>query len=733
MPLTNAERCKRYREKQKNQDPSTYRLGETVRKAKYRDRLKEGDPQKLELLRKRDRERKQKTKTLSTPSQPLPEQAAFSCPQSLGRSVQKVRKSLPKSTPKKMAVLANMVSSMSPASKGQLMDMVKVRRQLCVNTGVCGRPPAFKEEQRNWIISFCERPDISYTCPGRKDQVCIGKGDDGNKKYHCKHYLLWKLKEIVPLMNDAIVIDAENGKVSMFTVTYGSLWRLLKNVKHIKYQNEVPENTCTCEYCENMEFLLKALRMIIDDENLNVAIATPVALIDRICCEGSECSDCIDGNHENCGIENPEFQSLCQEISNVQEVSVLKWVSGERFPEKKTCVLTGSEAANELQRQIKAYLRHNYNNHRQHKELRLLKASLDPTTVVIQVDFSENYVNKQANAIQSAYFGQEGFSLYTACVWFRANDETKCKSFCFVSEEMEHNKYVAFHCNSLLITYMREHVPDLHVVHFWSDGCGGQFKSKFCFALLGRYPQDLKITWNYFESHHGKGPVDGIGGSVKTAMYRDVKACKVVFSSAQQFADYATQHVKGITIVYVAKDDIELRTLEDDLIHPVPGTLKVHHVDRFVESDKFRLDFYANSCFFEPALKMHSLFYENKVPMSLVAMSSANGDGKLHKVSSVHDTSVNDFIICVYGNEWWIGKVVNISQELADVLISFMHPCGPRTTFHWPSPSDECWVALTSVLGKLAPCDWPMPTMGSRNFCIEKSVSDAAQAQFVQP
>ena len=60
-------------------------------------------------------------------------------------------------------------------------------------------------------------------------------------------------------MNEAIKSDHEKGTVPDFTITYGSLWCLHKNIKHIKYQNEIPENTCTCEYCENIELLLKAL------------------------------------------------------------------------------------------------------------------------------------------------------------------------------------------------------------------------------------------------------------------------------------------------------------------------------------------------------------------------------------------------------------------------------------------------------------------------------------------
>ena len=145
----------------------------------------------------------------------------------------------------------------------------------------------------------------------------------------------------------------------------------------------------------------------------------------------------------------------------------------------------------------------------------------------------------------------------------------------------------------------------------------------------------------------------------------------------------------------------------------------------------FQLNFYKNSCFFEVDTVMRSLVYSDK-SCDKTSTPVTSTSEKVHKVLSVNDTTTNDFIVCVYGREWWVGKVVTKSLEQNDVMVSFMHPCGPRTTFHWSTPPDQCWLLLTSVLGKLSPSDWPMSTMGSRNFCTEKGVSDEAQAKFLQ-
>ena len=46
--------------------------------------------------------------------------------------------------------------------------------------------------------------------------------------------------------------------------------------------------------------------------------------------------------------------------------------------------------------------------------------------------------------------------------------------------------------------------------------------------MIAKYDSNMKIEWYYFEANHGTGPVDGIGGSVKHAVYRNVHSKKVI-------------------------------------------------------------------------------------------------------------------------------------------------------------------------------------------------------------
>lgn len=47
-----------------------------------------------------------------------------------------------------------------------------------------------------------------------------------------------------------------------------------------------------------------------------------------------------------------------------------------------------------------------------------------------------------------------------------------------------------------------------------------QFKQRYLKANLYLFQYKLKLKWHYFATGHGKGMVDGIGGSVKGAVQR---------------------------------------------------------------------------------------------------------------------------------------------------------------------------------------------------------------------
>ena len=77
---------------------------------------------------------------------------------------------------------------------------------------------------------------------------------------------------------------------------------------------------------------------------------------------------------------------------------------------------------------------------------------------------------------------------------------------------------------------------------------GAQFRSRFVFMLLSTMDQTFDLEWHYNEAHHGKGPMDGVGGTIKNLVFRGVKSGKVFVRNPKEFVKAANEIVPSQTI-----------------------------------------------------------------------------------------------------------------------------------------------------------------------------------------
>ena len=89
----------------------------------------------------------------------------------------------------------------------------------------------------------------------------------------------------------------------------------------------------------------------------------------------------------------------------------------------------------------------------------------------------------------------------------------------------------------------------------WSDGCSSKFRSKFVFALLSHFDRNIALQWNYNEAHHGKGPMEGVGATIKQVVYGLVKSRHININTAEEFAEEASKGVLSIKSLYLSQED----------------------------------------------------------------------------------------------------------------------------------------------------------------------------------
>ena len=207
--------------------------------------------------------------------------------------------------------------------------------------------------------------------------------------------------------------------------------------------------------------------------------------------------------------------------------------------------------------------------------------------ILIHEDFSENFHCKQATEIQSAYYATIGVKLFTVMIYYQKDGDLKHKCCVVVSDSLDHSTDTDVAFYKRVLDYARE-IIEVNHVHFVSDGAASQFKNRFTVQNLRRLKADHGATadWSYFETSHGKGAVDGVGGTIKQQVLLSVYRGQSVVNSVKTLVETATkltEKSKGlmkIILVTAAEIDKNSKLCKERwaMALPAPGIQKAHYI-----------------------------------------------------------------------------------------------------------------------------------------------------------
>ena len=155
-----------------------------------------------------------------------------------------------------------------------------------------GRPwKDLNEEEKQWLETFLSRSDVTYTNPGRKDNVYVGK-INGERRYKQRLYLLWTLRELLDIANGSGKVDVSDSFYQKFEklLTFSQLYDFLKYHKEYCYNQNIPHGSRLCEICENCVLLAKGL----NNRLLRPLPTNPHDLIERFSCNLEEIKCVLD-------------------------------------------------------------------------------------------------------------------------------------------------------------------------------------------------------------------------------------------------------------------------------------------------------------------------------------------------------------------------------------------------------------------------------------------------------
>lgn len=183
------------------------------------------------------------------------------------------------------------------------------------------------------------------------------------------------------------------------------------------------------------------------------------------------------------------------------------------------------------------------------------KLEIETDTVILQIDFAENFSLVSQDEIQSAHWNNESVTIFTACAWL----SNGCKeSMAIVSDELSHDKYSVWIFLKKIVQELKKKYPSLNKMKIYSDGCAAQFKNRYSLSNLIHMKTDVGFSadWTFFATSHGKGAVDGVGATLKRTAWNAIKSRRFTISSAKEFYNFVSQSIAGVIVVYVPKTEV---------------------------------------------------------------------------------------------------------------------------------------------------------------------------------
>lgn len=526
------------------------------------------------------------------------------------------------------------------------------------------------------VVIFLQRSDNSTPLPGKKDALAKGK-----QKY--------ALNDTLTNLYDKYVKENPNRNISLTTFQrQRPFW-----MKTIQWAER---RQCLCLKHENASLLLKAvketlspntfLQRNIGDEIGNVVEALPQDIVTF---------------SEWLKEDVPYKGTILKKIRLQQHQELSK----ENFLIKFTDVFT------DLREHVRII-------DTQREQIDYMRNCLEPgIEITCQLDYAENYNCCYQDEPSHVFFDKQQVTIHPMVIHYKEGENLLHKSYVGITSETNHSAPTTIAFLTKLVEEVKVMLPGLRMIHYVSDSPASQYRNKSIMQFLGKHTALFGVvaTWDYLEAGHGKGPCDGVGGSIKRSADIAVKKGTTIISSAKDFFSWASRNEESaITALYINAGNIEAGKRHIKNATLVKGISKVHSVREYDGILWMRETSCHQACCSitptcegwistemavehaepeEPEVE-HAEPEEPEVEQEM-AEDAEPANETVHNQAVLYN--VGDLVEAQYGSRRYRGRVIEYDTESSDYFISFMQ--GKKDgTFIWPKRKDEVWVTSANVL-----------------------------------
>ena len=510
--------------------------------------------------------------------------------------------------------------------------------------------------------------------PGKKDFISVKQGEQRVQVQ--KRLILNNLKELYQLFKD----NHPNGKVGF------SKFAELRPKHCVLAGASGTHSICVCTIHQNVKLMIIGARLPFLSKDGEMQLDTYHSCLAQLICNPPlprcylGCCQCCPGISK---LKN-YLQKLLEE-NMIDEIVYKQWISVDRSSLESICN-TCDEFVESFCEKLNILLFHSFVAKQQAKFYVDCKSGLKIGELLVTVDFAENYAFVLQDAAQGFHWNNAQATIHSFIAYY-TNSEKLCHlSYVIISDCMQHDT-VAFHLfQKCFIKLLTEKLPfSLKKVCYFSDGASAQYKNRKNFINLCHHVKDFGIPaeWHFFATSHGKGPCDGVGGTVKrlAAKASLQRPYDQQIMTPRQLYDWASENIKTTFFGYCTQEEYEteLMALQErfDKTRTIPGTRKMHSfIPKSMETVETRQYSTSTEC------KTHKV----TVGDALLSIDQIRG-----------------FVTCVFDQKWWLACVLEIDKEDLEVKLSFLHPNGPAYSFRYPSIPDILWVPSTDILTTVDP------------------------------
>ena len=255
-------------------------------------------------------------------------------------------------------------------------------------------------------------------------------------------------------------------------------------------------------------------------------------------------------------------------------------------------------------------------------------------------------------------------TLYTPVSWFR----DQIISHVVVSDYMQHNKTSAVIFTDKILAKLPD---DVREVKIWTDGPASQFKNKYVIAAMKALScncHGVKLVWNFFATSHGKGPVDGVGGTLKRIAAEKVRSRQCIINGMIDFV--AAVRDSSITVTPMTADAVKQRERE----------LRLDDVFGEAEAVKGISDFHCFEWQYDDLITKQycsEVLVSPKSTQAIIPSTSAVNHGSSNELEADATRTILTQIghwYAVYWRDsdyWFVGRVIQQTEHL--VKLEFIH------------------------------------------------------------